>query len=783
MAKNIVVVESPTKAKTIGKYLGPDYHVVASMGHVRDLPKSTKTGLGVEVNGGVKMDYHVITKAKKFISDLRKEAKDAPTVFLATDHDREGEAIAWHIADAAKLAPERARRVTFTEITQAAIREAFANPRDIDDNLVNAQQARRAVDRIVGYRISPILWRKVRSGISAGRVQSAALRLVVDREREIKAFEPREYWTIEALLATDKGETFTARYPYLEKEKFELPEEATAQAVVDEVRDASWSVAQVKRQERRRNPAPPFITSTLQQEASRKLGFSAKRTMVVAQQLYEGVEIGTEGSVGLITYMRTDSPQVADQALTEISEVVRDRFGKEYALDKPRRFKSKQSRAQEAHEAIRPTSALRDPDSVASYLEKDQARLYTLIWQRAVASQMAQAIFDAVSIDVSAGERTFRASGQTVRFDGFMRVYSEGRDDPTPEEEQEGALPNLEQGQSLALNELTPSQHFTEPPPRFTEASLVKALEELGIGRPSTYAQIMSTLHDRKYVESDRKRLVPTELGIVVCDFLSDVYPKVVDLGFTVEMEGELDRIAEGALDWEPVVRTFFHEVSEIAERAEEKAERPMETTDIVCPECGAETGAKMKKTWGRYGWFLSCERFPDCKARMAVEDAGGDGKPGRPEPEQTDIPCPICGKPMLKRVGRFGAFLGCPDYPKCKGTKNLDEVEGPEIVCPKCREGRVVRKRTKRKRTFWSCNRYPDCDYAIWEPPIGACPECKGPVVADAESGAKCLACERTFERETIEAATADALEKTRVGAAPSAENEASSEAPGSET
>jgi DNA topoisomerase-1 len=311
----------------------------------------------------------------------------------------------------------------------------------------------------------------------------------------------------------------------------------------------------------------------------------------------------------------------------------------------------------------------------------------------------------------------------------------------------------------------------------------VKALEELGIGRPSTYAQIMSTLHDRKYVESDRKRLVPTELGIVVCDFLSDVYPKVVDLGFTVEMEGELDKIAEGALDWEPVVRTFFHEVSEIAERAEEKAERPMETTDIVCPECGAETGAKMKKTWGRYGWFLSCERFPDCKARMAVEDAGGDGKPGRPEPEQTDIPCPICGKPMLKRVGRFGAFLGCPDYPKCKGTKNLDEVEGPEIVCPKCKEGRVVRKRTKRKRTFWSCNRYPDCDYAIWEPPIGACPECKGPVVADAESGAKCLACERTFEREAIEAATADALEKTRVGAAPSAENEASSEAPGSET
>ncbi len=782
MAKNIVVVESPTKAKTIGKYLGADYQVRASMGHVRDLPKSTKTGLGVEVNGGVKMTYHVITKAKKFISDLRRDAKDAPTVFLATDPDREGEAIAWHIADAAKLSATRARRVTFTEITQTAIREAFANPRDIDDRLVNAQQARRAVDRIVGYRISPVLWRKVRSGISAGRVQSAALRLVVDREREINAFEPREYWTIEALLATERGETFTARYPFLEKEKFALPEEEAATAIADEVRGEAWSVGQVKRQERRRNPSAPFITSTLQQEASRKLGFSAKKTMVVAQQLYEGIEIGSEGSVGLITYMRTDSPHVAEQALAEISDVVRDRFGKEYALDKPRRFKAKQSRAQEAHEAIRPTSALRDPDSVARYLEKDQARLYTLIWQRAVASQMAQAIFDAVSVDVAAGERTFRASGQTVRFDGFMRVYSEGRDDPTPDEEQEGALPNLEQGQALNLRELTPSQHFTEPPPRYTEASLVKALEELGIGRPSTYAQIMSTLHDRKYVSSDRKRLVPTELGMVVCDFLSDIYPKVVDLGFTVEMEEELDKIAEGDLEWEPIVRTFFNEVSEIAERAEEKAERPQETTDIDCPECGAETGAKMRKTWGRYGWFLSCERFPDCKARMAVEEAGGDGKPARPEPEQTDIPCPICGKPMLKRVGRFGPFLGCPDYPKCKGTKNLDEVEGPEIVCPKCGEGRVVRKRTRKRRTFWSCNRYPDCDYAIWEPPIGACPECKGPVVADAEAGAKCLACERTFDRETIEAARADALEKTRVGAPPVAAGGDSSAAPGSE-
>ena len=770
MAKNIVVVESPTKAKTIGKYLGPDYEVRASMGHVRDLPKSTKTGLGVEVNGGVKLTYAIIAKAKKFLAELKRDAKAAPGVFLATDPDREGEAIAWHIADAAKLTGERARRVTFTEITQSAVREAFANPRDIDDRLVNAQQARRAVDRIVGYRISPVLWRKVRSGISAGRVQSAALRLVVDREREIQAFKPQEYWTIEAALATEDGAPFGARYPFLEKEKFLLPDETSATRVVDAVRDASWRVAQVKRQERRRNPAPPFITSTLQQEAARKLGFSAKKTMAVAQQLYEGIEIGDEGAVGLITYMRTDSPHVAEQALQELKDVVNDRYGKEYALDKPRRYKAKASRAQEAHEAIRPTEARRDPDSIARFLQKDQARLYTLIWQRAVASQMAQAIFDAVSVDIAAGDHTFRASGQTVRFDGFMRVYTEGRDDPSPEDD-EGALPDLTEGQVLTLRGVEPVQHFTEPPPRFTEASLVKALEELGIGRPSTYAQIMSTLHDRKYVEVDRKRLSPTELGIVVCDFLSEVYPKVVDLGFTAEMEEELDKIAEGEMEWEPVVKVFFNEVSEIAERAEEKAERPQETTDIVCPECGATTGAKMKKTWGRYGWFLSCERFPDCKARMAVEEAGGDGtKPARAEPEITDIPCPICGKPMLKRTGRFGPFLGCQDYPKCKGTKNLDEVEGPEIVCPKCGQGRVVKKRTKRRKAFWSCNRYPDCDYAIWEPPLGACPECKGPVVADGDTGAKCLNCERTFEREAIEAATRDALERTRVGTAPTA-------------
>lgn len=749
--RNLVIVESPTKAKTIGKYLGAGYDVRASMGHVRDLPKSTKDGIGVRVNGEVSLDYVVTTKAKKFITDLKKALKEAPTVFLATDHDREGEAIAWHIAEAAKIPAAKARRVTFTEITQSAITEAFASPRDVDENLVNAQQARRAVDRIVGYKLSPVLWRKIGGRTSAGRVQSAALRLVVDREREIQAFKPVEYWTVEAALQTDKKEAFGARYPYLEKEKFNVPDEASANTVVDAVRPAEWKVAQVKRTERKRNPSPPFITSTLQQEASRKLGFGAKRTMAIAQQLYEGVELGDEGAIGLITYMRTDSPHIADQALAEIHDVVLDRFGKEYALHKPRRFKAKASRAQEAHEAIRPTEARRGPESVAHYLDKDQLKLYTLIWQRAVASQMAQAVFDGVSIDITASDYTFRSSGQTVRFDGFMRVYTEGKDDAA-DEDAESMLPDLVEGQVLTLNDVNPVQHFTEPPPRFTEASLVKALEELGIGRPSTYAQIMSTLHDRKYVEGERKRLIPTDLGFVITDFLSDVYPKVVDLEFTAEMENELDKIAEGTEPWHPMVRTFFSEVTDITERAAEKAERPTEATDIVCPECGAETGAKMQKKWGRYGWFLSCERYPDCKARMKVaKDAEGGEVAAKPEPEVSDVPCPKCGKLMLKRTGRFGPFLGCQDYPKCKGVKNLADLDWPDITCPKCKEGLIARKRTKRGKTFFGCDRYPDCDYAIWEPPLAvACPNCKGPL-APQDDQAKCLLCEQVFARSSL--------------------------------
>src|SRR5215216_952672 len=491
LARNLVVVESPAKAKTIGKYLGKDYDVVASMGHVRDLPKSD---FAVDIDGGVSVTYEVTQKGKKVVSSIRKAAKAADQVFLATDPDREGEAIAWHIAEAAKLAAASTRRVTFTEITADAVRRAFADPRDIDDRLVDAQQARRVVDRIVGYKLSPVLWRKVRAGLSAGRVQSAALKMIVDREREIDAFQAREYWSLEADLATAASEA---------------------------ARAATWTVARVDKSERKRSAAPPFITSTLQQEASRKLGFSSKRTMAVAQQLYEGIELPGEGSVGLITYMRTDSPALSSAAQDDIGALVAERYGANYV--KRTQYKAKAKQAQEAHEGIRPTAVARTPESVAAHLDPSQRRLYDLIWKRAVASQMAQAVYDQTSVDIRAGELIFRATGSVMRFDGFVRVYLEGRDDEV--EEEAGTLPELTVGQVLRLVELTPEQHFTEPPPRYTEASLVKALEEHGIGRPSTYSPTISTLMDRKYVRLDRKRFHPEDVGIVVTDLLADVFP------------------------------------------------------------------------------------------------------------------------------------------------------------------------------------------------------------------------------------------------------------------
>jgi DNA topoisomerase I len=733
LTRNLVVVESPAKAKTIGKYLGKDYSVLASMGHVRDLPKSD---FAVEFHDGVVVTYEVTPKAKKVVSDIRKAAKAADQVFLATDPDREGEAIAWHIAQAAKLGAKATRRVTFTEITADAVRAAFANPREIDPRLVDAQQARRVVDRIVGYKLSPVLWRKVRAGLSAGRVQSAALKMIVDREREIDAFRPQEYWSLEADLLTEVEEAVHARYPVGEKQKFVLGDQGAAEAAAEASRAARWVVLDVSKTERKRSAAAPFTTSTLQQEASRKLGFSSKRTMAVAQQLYEGIDLPGEGSVGLITYMRTDSVALSQGALGEIAALVDDRYGKEYV--RTTQYKTKAKLAQEAHEAIRPATVARTPESLNGHLDKAQLRLYELIWKRTVASQMALAIYDQTKVDIEAGELVFRANGSVMRFDGFERVYREGRDDD-PEEEA-GMLPDLVVGQVLQLVELTPEQHFTEPPPRYTEASLVKALEEHGIGRPSTYSPTISTLMDREYVRLDRKRFHPEDVGVIVTDLLADVFPKVVDLGFTAEMEEDLDRIASGAKDWEPLVKQFFAEVEETIAERQEKVSRPEEATDETCPECGEETGAKLVRKWGRYGWFLSCSRYPDCKYRRNAKRSAEEAD--RPEPEMTDVPCPKCGKPMVKRTGRFGPFLGCSDYPKCKGIKNLGEQSFG--TCPKCGEGEVVSKRTKRGKTFYSCNRYPDCDFALWQAPLSQpCPSCGGLLAHDKdESTATCAKC-----------------------------------------
>jgi DNA topoisomerase-1 len=744
LARNLVVVESPAKAKTIRKYLGKDYAVVASMGHVRDLPKSD---FAVEFNHGVAVTYEVTPRGKKVVSDIRKAAKSAERVFLATDPDREGEAIAWHIAEAAKLAADAIRRVSFTEITADAVRRAFAEPRDIDGDLVDAYQARRVVDRIVGYKLSPVLWRKVRAGLSAGRVQSAALKMIVDREREIQAFKPREYWSLEADLLTQAEEAVHARYPVGEKQKFVLGDEGSATSAAERSRRATWVVKDVTKSERKRSATPPFTTSTLQQEAARKLGFSSKRTMAVAQQLYEGVELPGEGAVGLITYMRTDSVALAQGALDEIAVLVRERYGERYV--RTTQYKTKAKSAQEAHEAIRPTEIGRTPESLNGHLGRDQQRLYELIWKRAVASQMAQAIYDQTTVDIEARgsadpavkdarDLVFRSSGSVMRFDGFVRVYLEGRDDAA--EEEQGLLPELVVGQELNLAELRPEQHFTEPPPRFSEASLVKALEEHGIGRPSTYSTTISTLLERKYVRLDTRRFHPEDVGMVVTDLLADVFPKVIDLGFTAEMEEDLDRIASGAKQWEPVVETFFVEVEDTIADRQEKVSRPEEPTDEVCPECGAETGAKLVRKWGRYGWFLSCSRYPDCKYRRNLKQAAEDGD--RPEPELTDVPCPKCGKPMVKRSGRFGPFLGCSDYPRCRGIKNLSEQEYG--TCHKCGQGQVVSKRTKRGKTFYSCNRYPDCDFAVWQAPLSQpCPQCGGLLVPDkGPDNATCAKC-----------------------------------------
>jgi DNA topoisomerase-1 len=753
--RNLVIVESPAKARTLAGFLGLDYDVRASIGHVRDLPRSR---LGVAVEEGFAPRYVVPREKREVVRKLREAAQDADAVYLATDPDREGEAISWHLVQAAELGQRPYHRVVFHEVTPDAVRQAFRHPRDIDMRLVDAQQARRVVDRLVGYKVSPLLWQKVRRGLSAGRVQSAALRMVVDREREIEGFIPREYWTIDARLApaasaSAEEESFTARLAGFahdggRRKKLEVPNSEESARLVALLKKAAYRVAEVKQRRQPRRPPPPFTTSTLQQEASRRLGFSAKRTMAVAQQLYEGLSLPAAGpspkkdggrarapggrQVGLITYMRTDSTHVSEAARAEARAYIGERFGPEFLPPAPRVYRHKARGAQEAHEAIRPTSIRREPATLRRSLTPDQYRLYSLVWQRMLASQMADALYDSLTIDVEAAPPSgqdvylFRATENVLSFPGYRQLYQEPGDSESPEEGQ-SRLPILSAGQRLTLLALLPEQHFTEPPPRYTEATLVRAMEENGIGRPSTYAPTLSTIQDRGYVSREARQLKPTDLGYVVNDLLVNFVPDVVDLRFTAAMEEELDEIARGQKAWQPVVEHFYLPLEEALAQAAQ-APRAEEPTDERCQVCGRP----MVVRWGRFGRFLACSGFPECRSARPL--------PGEEEAEPTDEHCDVCGAPMVVRNGRYGRFLACSRYPECRGTRRLQTKVG--VACPRCR-GDLVARRTRRGRTFYGCANYPRCRFVTWSRPLAEpCPNCGDLLVAAGRELARCLSC-----------------------------------------
>ena len=710
---DLVVVESPTKARTLGRMLGPGYTVEASFGHIRDLPKSK---LGIDL-ATFAPEYIVPPDSEKHVRLLRKEAKSAEHVWLASDLDREGEAIAWHVSQVINVAASKLRRVTFHEITPEAIAEAFRKPRQIDQDLVNAQQARRVVDRLVGYTMSPLLWKKIRYGLSAGRVQSVALRLIVDREREIQKFTPTEYWSIDALLANHAGDPFQAEVIQYKGKKVTIGNAAEADRIKAALADAVYKVASLEKRESSRSAGGPYTTSTLQQDASRKLGYSVKRTMVLAQQLYEGVSLGPDTPVGLITYMRTDSLHVSEGALKQTKDVITHEFGAEYALEKPRHFKTRSKGAQEAHEAIRPTDLARTPDRMRRFLNKDQLRLYTLIWQRTLASQMAPARFENTRLDVGADGYTLRANGRRVTFDGFLRVYQEGTDEP---EKEVSPLPEVAEGEELKLLGLDAAQHFTQPPARFNEASLVKTLEEHGIGRPSTYAPTISTLIDRHYVRREQRALVPEDVGFTVVDFLTEHFPDIVDLGFTARMELDLDRVAAGEVEWAPVVREFFVPFEALVKEktaSVNKSDVTEQATDKICPKCGRPVIIKL----GRYGRFYSCTGFIKGKKGQPTPPGGCDysapleGEEQGPEIVEGEV-CPDCGKALAKKRGRFGPFIGCTGYPDCKYIKKTQQKTG--VICPDCGQGELVRRRGRGKSIFFGCERYPECTFTARELP-----------------------------------------------------------------
>ena len=732
MSKNLVIVESPAKAKTIKKYLGKDFTVLASYGHVRDLlPKEG----AVDPDNDFAMKYQVIEKNQKHLDSIKKVMKKADALYLATDPDREGEAISWHLYELLEqqgiLKDKLVERVVFHEITKRAIRDAIEHPRPLSIDMVNAQQARRALDYLVGFNLSPLLWKKIRRGLSAGRVQSPALRMIVEREEAIEKFEPREYWSIEADVSSEK-QPFLSRLVQYKGEKitqFSVTNGELATEIdqhIQSVAKGKLTITKVEKKKRKRNPTAPFITSTLQQEAARKLGFTTQRTMRIAQQLYEGVNIG-EGETGLITYMRTDSVHLAQEAIDEIRDFILQRYGKDMLPDTPPTYKTKSKNAQEAHEAVRPTSANRSPEILKEYLSAEQFKLYDLIWKRTIACQMIHATLDTVSANLSADDSTFRANGSTITHAGFMSVYMEGVDDKKKDDSDEKLLPPLEEGKTVDLLKIRPEQHFTEPPPRFSEASLVKSLEEHGIGRPSTYASIISTLQNREYVEIDKKRFYPTDVGRVVNRFLTEHFTNYVDYDFTARLEDELDEVSRGEKEWIPLMKQFWKPFKDLVDNKTETVDRKdvtQEKIDEKCPTCGEQLSIRL----GRRGRFIGCTAFPDCDYTRNLDgDASESTEPEKVEGRQ----CPECNSDLIIRAGRYGKFIGCSSYPDCKHIEPLEKPEDTEVTCPVCKKGNMLKRKSRRGKIFYSCSEYPTCDYAVWNEPVDKpCPECEWPML-----------------------------------------------------
>ena len=732
MSKNLVIVESPAKAKTIKKYLGKGFEVLASYGHVRDLiPKEG----AVLPDDDFAMKYQLIDRNAKHVDAITKALKKSDNLYLATDPDREGEAISWHLYellnDRKALKDKGVHRVVFHEITKRAVKDAVENPRELSIDMVNAQQARRALDYLVGFNLSPLLWKKIRRGLSAGRVQSPALRMIVEREEEIEKFKPREYWTIEADLEKDK-QAFTARLTHLHGKKlsqFSINKDKQAHATEQELVDAAkgkLTVSGIEKKQRKRNPAAPFTTSTLQQEASRKLGFTTKRTMSVAQQLYEGIDIG-DGAVGLITYMRTDSVMLANEALDELRSLISDRYGEQALPSQVRHFKTKAKNAQEAHEAVRPTSAFNVPDTIKSHLSADQYKLYNLIWKRTVACQMMHATIHTVGVDFAVGDgNILRSTGSTVVDPGFMAVYEEGRDDTKKSPADENRLPPLEEGDQVELNKIRPEQHFTEPPPRFSEASLVKTLEEHGIGRPSTYATIISTLQQREYVTLEKKRFQPTDVGRIVSTFLTKHFTQYVDYDFTARLEDELDEVSRGEKEWVPLMKEFWYPFKTLVKDKEESVSRAEVTTEAMdeeCPKCCKPLNIRL----GRRGRFVGCSAYPECDYTRNLDEDRESAEPEIVEGRK----CPQCDSQLIIRSGRYGKFIGCSGYPDCKYIEPLEKPTDTGVECPKCNKGTMLKRKSRRGKIFYSCSTYPDCDYAVWNEPVeGPCPDCNWPML-----------------------------------------------------